>query len=465
MELALQVVGLKMTGKIEDAKNVAMRIVGTPNQDSLSDVDSSQMMNVAASSPTSIDPRRLLLSGASDGDYEKLIVDFLSVLDVAVDAENALPVSSSISHQTCSGQTLLHLATFLKFSSLVDFLVRHEIDLDARDNNGYTALHCAALIGSHACARVLLNAGADADIVDARGRTAAEVSSIGFFQSLSRNIDSGSASDDEAEWGDAEEDSEDEIVPSRTQSRALARRRVRRPASRRTSKPSSLAASDASEDEDQFRYAEGLDDDDTATVVSPDSLTQDTAKDIDEKQVAASFAEYFQRAWAQFQPPHLMPQMPQLPGVPAWVFPVFVPMPAWPALPAFRGEKRMGEAPGSGEKDVDGELPTPNTEWRAYLERWTAQMTAFANDQRVSATTIPVVPAEVPSMLEADTVKAPAPAAEPESPPVPAPTASRSLLRRFGYGSVQMTDQEVNAFVYRPKRSRTLMKKGASFAS
>ncbi len=33
MELALQVVGLKMTGKIEDARNVAMRIVSTTGSD------------------------------------------------------------------------------------------------------------------------------------------------------------------------------------------------------------------------------------------------------------------------------------------------------------------------------------------------------------------------------------------------------------------------------------------------
>jgi uncharacterized protein len=32
MELALQVVGLKMTGKLEDAKSIAMRIVGPANE-------------------------------------------------------------------------------------------------------------------------------------------------------------------------------------------------------------------------------------------------------------------------------------------------------------------------------------------------------------------------------------------------------------------------------------------------
>jgi hypothetical protein len=48
MELALQVVGLKTTGKIEDAKNVAMRIVGNAGDpsDSQNGMDMDDMMQV-----------------------------------------------------------------------------------------------------------------------------------------------------------------------------------------------------------------------------------------------------------------------------------------------------------------------------------------------------------------------------------------------------------------------------------
>ncbi|KAF9646567.1 ankyrin, partial [Thelephora ganbajun] len=59
------------------------------------------------------------------------------------------------------GQTLLHLACFLDYSDLVSFLITRGIDMDARDRNGCTALHFAALNGSKECARLLLIAGAD----------------------------------------------------------------------------------------------------------------------------------------------------------------------------------------------------------------------------------------------------------------------------------------------------------------
>ena len=79
MELALQVVGLKMTGKLEDAKNVAMRIVGTstPDQQQLNINGIVNMSNTLSSA--SLDVRRLL--SRSNGDIQQLILDFLSILD------------------------------------------------------------------------------------------------------------------------------------------------------------------------------------------------------------------------------------------------------------------------------------------------------------------------------------------------------------------------------------------------
>ncbi|KAF8894093.1 hypothetical protein BD779DRAFT_1609675 [Infundibulicybe gibba] len=157
MELALQVVGLKMTGKIEDAKNVAMRIVGNAgndNSESHNGGNTSNMMQVA------------------------------SLVSPARDLRSLLFVQAAISHSTPGGQTLLHLAAFLGFSSLVKFLTMRGVDLDARDRNGYTALHFAALSGSKECAQILLSEGADREIVNASGRTPEEIAPSDLFDGM-----------------------------------------------------------------------------------------------------------------------------------------------------------------------------------------------------------------------------------------------------------------------------------------
>ncbi|KAG6850955.1 hypothetical protein H0H93_005824 [Arthromyces matolae] len=168
MELALQVVGLKMTGKIEDAKNVAMRIVGGGDSSESQNGNNSNMMQLASSVNTrNLRPLLLSRTGESE-DFEATLIDFLKVLDTPLDhpIPNSISTSDAISHTTSSGQTLLHLSAFLDFPSLVTLLVKHGIDLDVRDRNGYTALHFAALSKSDACARILLDAGADREIVN-----------------------------------------------------------------------------------------------------------------------------------------------------------------------------------------------------------------------------------------------------------------------------------------------------------
>ena len=82
MELALQVVGLKMTGKIEEAKNVAMRIVGNAGDPSDSQNGSNMTGAMQLSPSLTRDLRPLLLIRAGENeDFQSLIIDFLSILD------------------------------------------------------------------------------------------------------------------------------------------------------------------------------------------------------------------------------------------------------------------------------------------------------------------------------------------------------------------------------------------------
>lgn len=485
MELALQVVGLKMTGKIEDAKNVALRIVGNTAQDTNSNtsVEFNEFMNVAASAEP-VDYRRLLLTGATGGNFEKLIMDFLSLLDTPIDSETAQSLSASVSLRTSSGQTLLHLASFLNFPDLVEFLIDHEIDIDAQDRSGCTALHFSCFARSVACARALLNAGADASIADNRGRSPRDVSSFEFLLNLHQEAGSGAAAsdieEDEAGWGDGEEDSDDErLVIRRIPSASSLRRRRRGTQRSWTGTPAAL--SDAEDEEvPPAEQTLDLDDDDGATVVSPDSPKPTETETMDEKQAVATYVELLQRAWANT---HLMPQMPQMPALPQWqfpqlrgvtAFPIFVPMPARPAALNTDEERNVD----SKSEKTGGDTDTwfPSTEWRASWEKFIAQMTAAAviqNQESGVAEKKLVVPATATSgggdnseasgpLASAPQLEEPAHATAPpedareeismEERPLPA--SSRSLLRRFGYGAVPVAEQEVKTYAYRPERAR-----------
>jgi hypothetical protein len=433
MELALQVVGLKMTGKLEDAKNVAMRIVGNASDTSGSSntVNGSDMMQLSSFSLPTRDIRQLLLSHAGGStNFENLIVRFLSVLE------------------------------------LVNFLVLRGIDVDARDRNGLTALHFAVLGKSNQCARLLVEAGADMEIVNVSGRTAQEEASDDFFDEISFGSGraesyAGDAEDDdendEAQWADAEDD------VSETASRA-----GRRCSDRRGPKI------------DTPEHGRPEPDVDSADEPPP-PVGGKKKRVVDEKQTA-SLVDVIQRTVAQLHAQGIIPNMPQLPlphlphlpGMPAvpWgalqipVFPVFVPLPGWPS---FLGEKRAGpEAAGDASKGTRGSDTGGSGAIKDWMNTWMAVAVATATRQQNEEAP---PPAYTPRFtVSQDRVREqqrsftypPLESHELASVPVPAtPIGGGTALRRVGYDDVPMTDQEVNAFGYQPTgaRAQRLQKK------
>ncbi|KAI5123685.1 hypothetical protein M0805_001713 [Coniferiporia weirii] len=446
MELALQVVGLKMTGKIEDAKDIAMRIVGTTAEESQSSsLSAGQMMNLASGALS--DSRCLFLGRADDVEFEKIVMDSLSALDVRDRSGEPSSLMRTISHPTKTRQTLLHLAASLNLPSLVEFLIQRDIRLDAQDINGYTALHFAVLNGSRCCTRQIVNAGADTTLHNNMGYTAFELSPEGSPHTHLGYESESEESDDESHFGDVEEDSSEE---SRPRPRVHFKRRVRHPLSRRSSMPASVTSA-VSDNEEPLDFHATVEDDDNATVVSPDSspMLDPSGKEstIDDKQ-AASFADFLQRTWAQFQAPHLVPQMPQFPGMPAWAFPVFVPMQVWPP---FRFDKREEEHDSDGKAS---DARSPGNEWRISWERWMNQMSAaMARQNQLS------LGAEKSFKTEAKLDVKPGADDVPKLHGTPTPVASRSILRRFGYGQrpPRVQETEVKAYSYRP-RTKSLVR-------
>lgn len=141
LELALQIVGLKMTGKLHDAKHIAMRILhGDYSQSSCSHTGS-----------TLAPQQSSFLSHT--GSLEEKIILALQQFDI-----------SDVSHTNASGHTMLHLATLLQYQQLVEELVARwhsGSSLDVKDRNGFTPLQLACWKRHFAIANILMQAGSD----------------------------------------------------------------------------------------------------------------------------------------------------------------------------------------------------------------------------------------------------------------------------------------------------------------
>ena len=98
---------------------------------------------------------------------ESAILDILSALKPLPDFSQLLATMNE------QGQTLLHLAVHLRYRELVQKLINWGIDLNARDVNGFTALHAAYLCGDPFVVDVLKARGSTPFVLDALGRSPA----------------------------------------------------------------------------------------------------------------------------------------------------------------------------------------------------------------------------------------------------------------------------------------------------
>lgn len=158
IELALQIVGLKMNGKLEDARNIAKRIVGS---DGGSSNGSTPNSNISPNNAYS-------LQGATSQVYhsdEMLIVKVVKLLNP----------SSNISMCSADGQTMLHLACLKGYFQLVSALVKKGARVNVEDRFGFTPLHFACVNGDVKTIEFLVQCKADVSIVARNGISAHDI--------------------------------------------------------------------------------------------------------------------------------------------------------------------------------------------------------------------------------------------------------------------------------------------------
>ncbi|ODV82443.1 uncharacterized protein CANTADRAFT_4435 [Suhomyces tanzawaensis NRRL Y-17324] len=155
IELALQIVGLKMNGKLEDAKNIARRIVGTDNTGGAGSVSDSSAVNGNSSTYDGNSMNKANIEWfdnahkaveeltKSDLSTEEILINFLSLVDLP-NCPIIIPNWQLCNNQ---GQSLMHLSTLKNYSRLVKFLITHGCKIDIQDNQGLTPLFLASMCG------------------------------------------------------------------------------------------------------------------------------------------------------------------------------------------------------------------------------------------------------------------------------------------------------------------------------
>jgi hypothetical protein len=122
MELALQIMGFKWLGKLEDARNVAAMIIG--------------------SNHSGTNPGANEMAALGGGGLENTLLRCLDVIDL-----DTSPHPARLAQRSKSGHTLLHLASMAGMRRLVAGLLVRGVNPAVRDKAGYTALHYASWLG------------------------------------------------------------------------------------------------------------------------------------------------------------------------------------------------------------------------------------------------------------------------------------------------------------------------------
>ena len=222
MELALQVVGMQMTGQVASARDIAMRIVSTCQGGSDAAGSASTVPTQSSKTQHPIDLLSSCLRLTPDSripSVQDSLLGLLKLLDVDLNdlPDQQRPPCNPIHACNRNGHTLLHLAVIHNFHRLVLDLLRRGCPIHARDANGYTALHFAALHGWMEVTKLLLQHGADIYDANNEGLIPIEVAHRSEKIDVERMLADSAGEDHDPSYADYGDETSDEDDDSETE--------------------------------------------------------------------------------------------------------------------------------------------------------------------------------------------------------------------------------------------------------
>jgi Ankyrin repeats (3 copies)/IPT/TIG domain len=175
---ALSVLGHKMTGRMEDVRDLARRIVG--------DGPSSWGAS-AGHSPSggSSSQQGSSFNAATFGvDVEATLLRCLDLIDL-----DDSPNMPRLNLRRASGQTMLHLACSLGLHRFVAGLLARGANPEPRDKGGFTPMHFAALHSHPQIVRRLMLSGADPTVRSLQGYTPSDMATSEEVLRVARRIE------------------------------------------------------------------------------------------------------------------------------------------------------------------------------------------------------------------------------------------------------------------------------------
>ena len=151
LELALQVIGIKLTGKLTDARQIAMNIVNSRENNPISSIASNYNQNVFAGKQQ----------------LETLIINALLYL-------HSISGPFNFRHPD-TFYTLLSLSIASDMTNLSQFLIDCGYSIDYLDKNGYSALMHCGLYNRVKTGALLVSKGAIQTFKNINGNTAFEI--------------------------------------------------------------------------------------------------------------------------------------------------------------------------------------------------------------------------------------------------------------------------------------------------
>lgn len=263
MEMALTAVGLRVTGKVVGAVEIARRIMSAPQTGADSALGNGgaslsgggqQQQQQQQQRGSEIAQAFKRYQNGDALDPQTSIIGFLrTFLFDSGRATQSRRGKIALNHVSQEGQSMLHVACLLGYDVLARFLVGADANPNIHDRNGYTALAFAAISGNVSCVRILLAAGARPLTVTFSNMTATQLARragqtgiAALLESILRKQSPSSRRRESTSSADADNPSSDDDTDSlesgvQDSAGALSPKRLTTPADVQRSRPHSLS--------------------------------------------------------------------------------------------------------------------------------------------------------------------------------------------------------------------------------